>query len=280
MKMGIAFKGFKEKTEQSKAEARRRGDAGVSDEDEDDNKSKKKKAGKPVDRSAAWKKGSGGGSAGGKRKSRPGKVEHKSYEQILQEAGADGTGQQQQAQVIIDATGAGGPREISSLAEMASWTPSADMRIPEVRHNLRLIVDMSKGELDGLAKEARTVQERRKWIEREDVRLRKKMAEEAQRAFTFHDHVANCTDPLLQLSRACRTYISSSTLFTPRLNRLALRTNRTLSPSLSTSPASALSSPKSSLRTALTPSSSQPFLQRCGASLRRGSLFKTQSRRH
>lgn len=63
-------------------------------------------------------------------------------------------------------------REISSLAGIASWTPSTDtMRIPEVRHNLRLIVDIAKGELDGLAREAKKMQDRKKHIEKEDIRL-------------------------------------------------------------------------------------------------------------
>ena len=52
--MGIAFKGFQEKTDQSKAEARRRGE--VQSDDEDDKKKRnKRKKGEPVDRSAAWK---------------------------------------------------------------------------------------------------------------------------------------------------------------------------------------------------------------------------------
>ena len=55
------------------------------------------------------------------------------------------------------------------------------MRIPEVRHNLRLIVDASKGDLDGLAREARAIEDRKKWIHDEDVRLRKKLANEAER---------------------------------------------------------------------------------------------------
>jgi tuftelin-interacting protein 11 len=64
---------------------------------------------------------------------------------------------------------------------MALWTPSTDMtRIPEVRHNLRLIVDSSKGELDGLAREANAIAERKKLIALEEVRLSKKVQEEAQ----------------------------------------------------------------------------------------------------
>jgi tuftelin-interacting protein 11 len=92
--MGIAFKGFKEKTEQSKLEAKRRGEE-VSDDD-DDARPKKggKKAAKEPKRSDAWKK----------PKKVKTKVEHKTYEQIIAEAGQDaapaGIG------MIIDATGA------------------------------------------------------------------------------------------------------------------------------------------------------------------------------
>ena len=56
------------------------------------------------------------------------------------------------------------------------------MRIPEVRHNLRLIVDASKVDLDGLTREARAIEDRKKWIHDEDARLRKRLADEAERA--------------------------------------------------------------------------------------------------
>lgn len=76
------------------------------------------------------------------------------------------------------------PREVSSLADVsiASWTPTTDpMRLPEVRHNLRLITEACKGDLDGLAREARALEERKKWVQQEDERLRKRVDEEAQR---------------------------------------------------------------------------------------------------
>ncbi|CCM06199.1 uncharacterized protein FIBRA_08442 [Fibroporia radiculosa] len=168
--MGLAFKGFKEKTEQSKAEARRRGEA-ISDEEEDERAARKgRRATKAQEeRAEAWKK----------PKKVKTKVEHKTYEQIIAEAGQEppqaGLGQ------IIDATGAT-PREVASLADvsLASWTPTADpMRLPEVRHNLRLITEACKNDLDGLAREARSIEERKKWILMEDARLRKRVEEEA-----------------------------------------------------------------------------------------------------
>lgn len=92
-KMGIAFKGFKEKTEQSKMEAKRRGEV-VSDDDEKTKTSSKKGRKQEQNRSDVWKR----------PKKVKTKIEHKTYEQIIAEAGQEaptaGLGQ------IIDATGA------------------------------------------------------------------------------------------------------------------------------------------------------------------------------
>lgn len=64
----------------------------------------------------------------------------------------------------------------------ATWTPSTDnMRIPEIRHNLKLIVDAAKSDLDGLVREAKAVEERKIAIEKEDARLRKQLQQEAER---------------------------------------------------------------------------------------------------
>lgn len=64
---------------------------------------------------------------------------------------------------------------------MASWTPSTDpTRIPEVRHNLRLIVTSCKTDLDGLAREAKALEDRKRFIVEEDAQLRKKVAGEAE----------------------------------------------------------------------------------------------------
>ena len=79
-------------------------------------------------------------------------------------------------------------REVSSLADVAtaSWTPSTDpMRIPEARHNLRLITEDCRVQLEGLAREARSLADRKKYIESEDLRLRKKVEQEADREYLF-----------------------------------------------------------------------------------------------
>ncbi|KAF8523620.1 GC-rich sequence DNA-binding factor-like protein-domain-containing protein [Gautieria morchelliformis] len=169
--MGLAFKGFKEKTAQSKAEAKRRGE--IVSEDESDSVSRRRDSkgkGAQKPKSDAWRR---------PRKPKL-KVEHQTYEQIVQNAGekaqTPGVGK------IYDAT-SGEMREISSISEIVStsWTPSTDaMRIPEVRHNLRLIVDVAKGDLDGLAREAKALQARRNWVRDEDARLRRTIQEEAE----------------------------------------------------------------------------------------------------
>lgn len=93
-KMGIAFKGFKEKTEQSKLEARRKGEV-VSDDDDPRTRKLMKKAREQEQKKAdVWKR----------PKKVKTKVEHKTYEEILEEAGEElPTARLGQ---IIDATGA------------------------------------------------------------------------------------------------------------------------------------------------------------------------------
>jgi tuftelin-interacting protein 11 len=67
--------------------------------------------------------------------------------------------------------------------------------MPEIRHNLRLITDACKSSLDGLAREAKALQERKKWIADEDARLKKKIDEEADRKPPFsktYEKILNC----------------------------------------------------------------------------------------
>ncbi|KIY71893.1 TFP11-domain-containing protein [Cylindrobasidium torrendii FP15055 ss-10] len=168
---GIAFRGFKERTDQSKREAKRRGEDVSDEEEEARSKVRSKGKGKAQEkRSDAWKKPS-------KIKT---KVEHKTYNQILEDAGetsTSGIGQ------IIDATGAV-PREVGSLAEVSiagSYGASNDPeRIPEIRHNVRLIRDSCKTQVAELASEARLVDMKKKQAIRDDARLRQKVEEEAR----------------------------------------------------------------------------------------------------
>lgn len=187
--MGIAFGGFSERTDQEKAEARRKGQPLSEDEEDATPRKGKGKAGAKKEPSDAWKR---------PRKVKT-KIEHKTYEEILSETRdlmppVAGIGP------IIDATGPTAsvssfshpfrpltkcqqPREISSLADVsiASWTPTSDStRIPEVRHNLRLVVESAKTDLEGLAREAKALEARKKYLREEDARLRKKIKDEAE----------------------------------------------------------------------------------------------------
>lgn len=95
--MGIAFKGFGERTEQSRAEARRRGEV-VSEDEEEGGKKKapKGRENRKTDKTSdAWKK----------PKKVKTKIKHKTYEQIVAEVGEDTAGPSGLG-VIIDATGA------------------------------------------------------------------------------------------------------------------------------------------------------------------------------
>jgi tuftelin-interacting protein 11 len=198
--VGIAFGGFKERTKQAVAEDRRRGKVAESDDEDKPRRKGGKKKGKhfyftliykslltlivlftahlddeeKVDRSEMWKK---------KSKSKKVVVEHKTYEQIVQEAGLDTSAHQAGIGPIIDATGAT-PREISSLSQIssagASWTPSSEStRIPEIRHNLRLLVEMTQRDLQGLAREGKLVAEKKRQGKEEEKRTISRVKEEA-----------------------------------------------------------------------------------------------------
>lgn len=72
---------------------------------------------------------------------------------------------------------------MSSLSDISfnSWAPSNDPnRIPEVRHNIRLIADEAKADLDALAREARLLEHQKKQNLNEDTRLRKQVEVEAE----------------------------------------------------------------------------------------------------
>lgn len=49
-----------------------------------------------------------------------------------------------------------------------------------MRHNIRLIADACKSDLDGLAREAKALRERKQFVISEDARLRKKVEDEAE----------------------------------------------------------------------------------------------------
>ncbi|KAN0065212.1 hypothetical protein ACQY0O_001709 [Thecaphora frezii] len=180
---GIAYGGRKEKTKQAKEEARRRGEAVSSDEEDrrakrDKDRSlqrEKNKAERQARREEqAWTKA--------EKKPRKPKVQHRTYEQIIEEAGGIPSTDPSVGQVF-DASG----REVASLAAaLASHgVPTADTtQLPELLHNLRLICDNNLQALTVLAKEGASILERRKWLRREaeeSKRRRDKASVEAAR---------------------------------------------------------------------------------------------------
>lgn len=162
---GIAFGGRKERTKQARDEARRRGeDVSESEDEKAERRRREKKADRAqaststADLRKAWTK---------ERKPRKPKVEHRTYEEILEAAGgqidSSGVGQ------IIDARSKE-LREVSSLATALAHHPvptSDSARLPELRHNLRLIAESSKNTLDALAKEGAAILDKRRWLKRE-----------------------------------------------------------------------------------------------------------------
>ncbi|PWN23283.1 TFP11-domain-containing protein [Microstroma glucosiphilum] len=179
-KAGIAFGGRKERTKQAKEEAKRRGEEVSSDEDEraarrnkgrgDKKKEKKEQA---VELRQAW--------TTREKKPRKPKIQHRTYEQIIEEAGGEVPSTDAGVGQIIDARS----KEMKEVASLASAlahhaVPTSDStRLPELRHNLRLIADNSKQTLDALAKEGAGIFERRRWLQREYDESRRRREKEA-----------------------------------------------------------------------------------------------------
>ena len=186
--MGLAFEGFKERTKQSKEEERRRkGDhAPASDSDDDTPAGRRKKKGKAAAAAGqAGKTEKQGPPAWKQPKARKAKVQHMTYEQIVaqQAGGAASPSAQAGVGAIYDLAG----NELSHAALSGSAhihdVPTSDAtRLPELRHNLAIIVDTNKGDLDNLAREGRNVADRRKWLSKEESRIRNVVqAEEASK---------------------------------------------------------------------------------------------------
>ena len=168
------------RTEQSKREAKERGDyQAASSEEERDNRKKKKEKKKEAapgrGPKAEWKRD---------RKVKV-KVEHKTYDELVAEAAAGGNPAAAGVGLVLDAR-SGELKEVSSLAELSlaaraatEWTPTGDkMQLPELRHNLRLILESTKGDVQALVKEGQAVRMRREWARRETQRLKQEQQAE------------------------------------------------------------------------------------------------------
>ncbi|KAL9935003.1 hypothetical protein V8E36_006079 [Tilletia maclaganii] len=195
-KAGLAFGGRKEMTKQTRAEEKRRGHregsppavAGSDEDDEEggssgaeDRRSRRRKGGNK-------KKSKADASPGAvekswtKRERKPRKphVEHRLYEQIIEEAGGLPETDPSVGKVY-DAHG----REHASLAAALAHhaVPTQDessTHLPELRHNLALLCDSNRRNLDVLARAGADLLERRRWLRRERDEAERKMS--SQRA--------------------------------------------------------------------------------------------------
>ncbi|EJU03688.1 TFP11-domain-containing protein [Dacryopinax primogenitus] len=158
-KSGIAYRGFKEKTEQSKAEARRRGEHVSDEEDQRPAMGGMQRGERAEVLRKTMKKGKV-------------KVEHKTYEELIREAGADESAMLPDLGIIIDATGPE-MREVSLSEASAFWAPTADQTPPPQ-------VDETKLALQGLAREGRALNEREKYLAGEGKRLGSMVRQEAE----------------------------------------------------------------------------------------------------
>lgn len=177
------------RTEDSKREARRKGEKISDEEDEGDKrKGRRPKPQKEKQDEQSWKK---------QRKVKV-KVEHKTYEQIVAEASdqaASGVGlvldarSGEVSQAMVTGELIRQLKEVQSLAglSLSNWTPTGDdMQLPELRHNLRLVMDVSKGDVDALAREGKTVVEKRKWAVREEQLAQKRVDDATNRELCWY----------------------------------------------------------------------------------------------
>lgn len=205
--MGIGYQGFKEKTKQSVTEAKRRGEKVSDDEDEEKQANKKrgkgskKAGGDQAPKEKAWKA----------PKPKKPQVKHMTYEEILAQQSdgrMDAPGVDQGLGQIIDISGAevrlSSPffhcyvmadnlvlQQLPSLpASLSANVPvptSDSTRLPELRHNVRLIAEGAKSELDALAKEGNVVQQKQQRIQAEQKKAQAMLDLEQKRVKNLQD---------------------------------------------------------------------------------------------
>ncbi|CAO3628706.1 unnamed protein product [Cunninghamella echinulata] len=174
--MGMGFRGFDERTDQAKVESKYKSSSEEEEEEEEVEEKNRLRQ--------AWKKTQdddeeeerytndiqeqirheGRSKYGKKRKSK--KVTYQTASDILAETQQS---LQKQPQKVIDMTGPD-IREIALSDIKRTDSPTlmeTTTRLPELRHNLRLIVDLSRGELENLSREKQTTVYRWKAMEEE-----------------------------------------------------------------------------------------------------------------
>ncbi|KAI8092403.1 uncharacterized protein B0P05DRAFT_462612, partial [Gilbertella persicaria] len=161
-RMGLSFKGFDERTDQAKQEAKlRRGEEPGEDEKP-----------KPSKRDA-WKS-----TAPSEKKTRKPKTIYKTAADILAEAEESIALPQR----VIDMTGPG-IREINLADIKRTDSPTlmeVTTRLPELRHNLSLIVDLARMDLENLSREKQTTAFRMKSLQTELDTIQHNLEKEQQ----------------------------------------------------------------------------------------------------
>ncbi|CAD6966932.1 unnamed protein product [Tilletia controversa] len=187
-KAGLAFGGRTEMTKQTKAEEKRRGhragsasasegeDASSANEGRRKKKAGKKGKGKSKEKDDAQPRAEERSWTKREKKPRKPRVEHRSYEELIEEAGGipetdPGVGK------VYDAMGREHASLAAALAHHAVPTQAeASNHLPELRHNLRLICDSNRRNLDVLARQGADILERRRWLRRERDEAERKVA--------------------------------------------------------------------------------------------------------
>ncbi|KAG0275174.1 hypothetical protein BGZ95_009109 [Linnemannia exigua] len=200
VKMGIGFRGFKEKTDQDRAEEKRRGLVVSSDEEEQPDKRKSKGIHKKESefevKADGWKKTSG-------RSSRKGpKVEYKTAAEIQQEIeSGDLPMAQTQPQKILDMTGKT-VRELTSASQIRTAVALSHERFPELRHNMELMADISTTDLEQVARTQKSDHVRIQVLEKESVRIQRQVEkdemdlERLAKVMTITDQCARIADEI------------------------------------------------------------------------------------
>ncbi|KAF9122781.1 hypothetical protein BGW39_009492 [Mortierella sp. 14UC] len=200
VKMGIGFKGFKEKTEQDRAEEKRRGLVVSSDEEEQPDKRKRKGTLKKESefevKTDGWKKTSVRSSRKGPR------VEYKTAAEIQQEIeSGDLPMAQIQPQKILDMTGKT-VRELTSASQIRTAVAMSHERFPELRHNMELMADISTTDLEQVARTQKSDHIRTQILEKESVRIQQQVEkdeldlERLAKVMTITDQCARIADEI------------------------------------------------------------------------------------
>lgn len=181
-RMGLSFRGFDERTDQAKIEAKlRKGEASDEDEEDEDEapKGKRRNAWKAKEKSNDREDTIGGS---GSRKPRKQKTVYKTAAEIIAEAEDGHIPLPPSQQKVLDLTGPN-IREISMSDIKRTDSPTlmeVTTRLPELRHNLRLIVDLARNDLENLTREKQSTSFKMKSLEQELGAIKEKLGTEQE----------------------------------------------------------------------------------------------------